>query len=544
MAITRALRDFTDERSNRADPDDDADDPPRRRRKVRMSALRHPVLMPTGFFLLTLMMLALHLGKVVEAFFPLGAFAIACLLYRRSPPHFMGFVCWLFFLAPLVRRVADFGNGFFNDKSMIMMAPVLAVALCGLPLITDANTLGQRRNAPLVMIVVGLTYGFFVGALQAGFAPALYTLINWVFPPLVAFYLNVTWQHYPAYQRVLLRTGLYGGLLMGVYGIIQYIFVPPWDLFWFLQIKATAFGNPVPFGLRVWSTMNSPGTFAVTIMYLIQMSLASSERIRIPMALASIPALLFTSVRTCWAGLVIGLIYPIAMLDGRSRRRLLGAIVGAAVLCAPVMMFDQVSGSILKRVNSVDNLSEDNSFQSRAVFYQYFLTTALTDVSGEGLGATGLGAKLSSDATKAAQAGGFDSGVMEVPFVLGWPGTLLYVGGIFMLMWRAFLSSRLRPRDRFAICGVGVALAIFSMMIMTNTLISVTGMFYFIGVTMPVMGLRYARHAAHASKKAAAAAAKAAPPEVPAVPPSRTPRARASREFPRGGVTSLYRVRL
>ncbi|SEI40893.1 hypothetical protein [Paraburkholderia diazotrophica] len=513
-----------------------------RRAGARVRAMRKTVLVPIGLFVLSIVLIAVHLARPVEFLFPLGSLVIGYWLYRKSPPHYVGFVCWLFFLSPWLRRLADFVNGSFNDKSMIMMAPLLAVALCGLSLITGANTLGQRRNAPLILIVVGLMYGFIVGVAQTGFGPAVYTLVNWLFPPLVAFYLNVTWQHYPDYQRVLLRTAVYGGLVMGVYGVIQYVVVPPWDLFWLIAVKITSFGKPVPYGLRVWSTMNSPGPFAVTIMYLLQISLASREFMRIPMMLSAASALLFTSVRSCWGGLVIGLVYPVAMLDGRSRLKLLCAVVGVAALCSPVMMFDQVSDGVLKRMQTMSDISNDNSFQSRQMLYEAWLSAAFSNISGDGLGSTGLGTKLSSDPTKAASpAGTIDSGILEVPTVLGWPGSLLYVGGILMLMWRAFLASIVRSKDRLAICGAGVSLAIFAMMAFTNTLVGVTGMFYFIGVMLPVIGLRHARRTAHAAKKAAA---RTPAPAAPAAAMARTARSQGQRAPLHGGATPLYKVRL
>src|SRR5579864_1799584 len=203
--------------------------------RPRRKGLRHPLSLPVLLFAMTLGLILLHQGRLVEYFFPLGAFGVALVLYRTSPAHYIGFVCWLFFLSPEVRRLADFVNGAFNDKSLIMVAPLLAVALCGVSLFRHAGKLGQRSSAPLVLIVVAQTYAFVVGVIGVGLAPALYTFVNWVFPALVAFYLTVTWQHYPTYRRVMLSTIVYAGLLMGIYAVIQYIVVPPWDAFWIIQ---------------------------------------------------------------------------------------------------------------------------------------------------------------------------------------------------------------------------------------------------------------------------------------------------------------------
>ena len=52
-------------------------------------------------------------------------------------------------------------------------------------------------------------------------------------------------------------------LLLGAYGIYQYIAPPPWDCAWLEGLPGgyenLSFGHPTPFEIRVWSTSNSPG---------------------------------------------------------------------------------------------------------------------------------------------------------------------------------------------------------------------------------------------------------------------------------------------
>ncbi|MFM0247657.1 O-antigen ligase family protein [Paraburkholderia sediminicola] len=460
--------------------------------RTRRKGLRHPLSLPLLLFAATLGLILLHQGRLVEYFFPLGAFAVAAVLYWRSPAHYIGFVCWLFFLTPEVRRLADFVNGSFNQQSPIMVATLLAVALTGLTLIRRAALLGQRRAAPLVLIVIALLYAFVVGMAQVGPAAATFTLINWLYPVMVAFYLTVTWRHYPDYHRVLLKTFVYGGLLMSVYGLLEFVSPMPWDAFWLISSKMLSEGQPVPFGMRISSTMNSCGPFAVTLMTILLMSLAARGKARIVLGCVGIPALLLTSARSTWGGFAIALVYSFAMLDGKNRMRLMAGVLGLAVVAAPLMMIDQVAEPVLQRLSSIQDLGQDDSFQARADFYKSFMSSALTDIAGQGLGTTGLGSKLSNDTAAQAMLN-FDSGLMEVPYVMGWPGTLLYTTGIVMLLWRAYRASRQHPSDLLAISGVGVAVAILSMMVFINTLTSVSGMFFFLGVTLPVISLRYAR---------------------------------------------------
>ncbi|MFM0336419.1 hypothetical protein [Paraburkholderia fungorum] len=311
--------------------------PPRKRSK----GVRHPTRLPLLMFAATLALMLVHQGGLVEFFYPLCAFGIALLFYCRSPAHYLGFVCWLMFLTPEVQHLADFVNGSSNAQSALLVTPLLAVALTGFTLLKHIALLGHHRAMPLMLIVIALLYAYVAGLAQVSPADATFALINWLYPVLVAFYLMVTWRHYPGYQRVLLKTLVYGGLLMSAYGVLEFVCPLPWDAFWRIAWKLVTAGQ-VPFGTRASSAM------------------------------------------------------------------------------------------------------------------------------------------------------------------MGWPGTLLYATGIFMLLWRAFRASRLRSNDLLAVCGVGVALAILSMMMLVDTLNGLSGMLFFIGVTLPVISLRHARaHARHPSVSSA-----------------------------------------
>jgi hypothetical protein len=312
--------------------------PPRRRPK----GLRHPTRLPLPMFAVTLALALVHQGALLEFFYPLCALGIALLFYCRSPAHYLGFVCWLMFLTPEVRHLADFANGSSDPQSPVMIAPLLAVALTGFTVLKHIAVLGQRRAMPLMLIVIGLLFVYVVGLAQAGPAAATLTLIDWLYPVLVAFYLLVTWRHYPEYHRVLLKTFAYGGLLMSAYGLLEFMYPMPWEAFWLSAAKLVSERQPEPFGMRVSSAM------------------------------------------------------------------------------------------------------------------------------------------------------------------IAWPGALLYITGIVMLLWRAFRASRLRSNDVLALCGFGVALGILSVMVLMSTLSALSGMLFFIGVTLPVISLRHAR--AHARHTAVAAA--------------------------------------
>jgi hypothetical protein len=468
----------------------------RARRSSLVGRLIGPVATPVAMFVLTLALIVAHQGRLLElTFMPMGV-AVSYYLYRRYPAHYLGTVCWLYFLTPEVRRFADFFNGTFNPTSIIMATPMIASGIAGLSLVLNYKSLGQRRALPLVMMLMALAYGYAIGIVQFGIMPATFTLLSWVQPIFIAWQIMLNWRIYPTYRRVLFKTFVWGTLLMGLYGIYQYVAPPPWVVFWMVQSGMdTSSGSPVPFGLRICSTMNSTGPFSVTIMVGLLISLAAPGKTKIFAGVAGIPALLFTAVRTSWGGLVIGLIYPLAMLDAKSRMKLIMAAVCFMGLCSPMLLFDQVTDPIVKRMATIGDLKNDNSFQARSGFYTGFSTFAEQSFAGHGLGSTGLGAKLASDPSQILMT--VDSGVVEIVWVLGWPGSLLYFTALFSLVWRAFVASLARPNDRFAVSQVGVAITIFAIMVMIDTMLSAPGIFFMVGVLMPVIGVRYARHMQH-----------------------------------------------
>jgi hypothetical protein len=493
-----------------------AADAAKSKQRAELSRRRRLMIAPLAFAALTALLLVLHQSRVLELFYPAGAVAVAALLYKRSPAHYLSFVVWLFFLTPEVRRLSDFFNGMFSDRSLIMLAPVIAAALCGMNLLTHFRVLMQRRAIPLTLIVLGIFYGYVIGMVGAGIAAASYTLISWLFPVLIAFHILVTWRHYPEYHRTMLKTFVFGGFVIALYGVFQYVSPPPWDAFWLLQSGMVSEGVPLPFGMRVASTMNSSGPFAIAMMACLLMTLAARNKMAFLAGGLAVPALIGTMSRSVVGGLAIGLVYLFVMLDGRSRLRLVGGIAVIVLLCSPVAMIDEISDKAMARFSTVTQLDNDYSYQVRTEIYNHFLSEMTTNIAGQGLGMTGLGSKLSGDGSS--NNVDFDSGLMEVPYVLGWPGTLLYAAGLLMLILRAFVASFARKSDRFAVAGTAAAFGVLAMMVFVNTLIGSGGMFFFIGVMLPVTGWRYAREIQEPARSAAvrqdhrpASAAPAAP---------------------------------
>jgi hypothetical protein len=439
-------------------------------------------LAPACLWFVTVVLIGAHQGTVLTLAFPLLATLTGLWLYFRSPAHYIGFVWWLWFLSPEVRRLADWSKGAFTPTSLIQIAPLAVTMISGLSLVRHYPVLAQRRGLPVLLILFGLAYAFLVGVVSSGPLPATYDLANWVYPILIGFHIMANSRNYPEYRDTIVNTFIWGMLVMGAYGIVQFFIMPPWDALWMIGSQMNSQGDPAPFSVRVFSTMNSSGPFAFAMMGAMVFVLAARHRVRWIAGALGFLSFCLSLVRSTWGGWVVALAIQLVKSNNRVRVRILVSGLLLAGLCVPLLAVGPVAERMQTRLQTIVNLHDDQSYEARNEFYATFAKTAFTDVSGEGLGATGTSTKLSNDGGQLGQYGNFDSGVMNIPFVLGWPGTLLYMSGIVWLLVRAVLASFKLGDDKFASACLSLGLAIFAMLVFTNSLIGTGGLLLFMSV--------------------------------------------------------------
>lgn len=422
------------------------------------------------------------MASVLEFAYAAAALAVGVFLYWRNPALYLGFAWWLWFLTPEVRRLVDYQLG-WNSTSPIMLAPYLVTALAFFALLRHAPKLQFRRLLPFGLVLLGLSYGFIVGAFASGTYNAAFDLLNWSVPVALAFFVVVHWRDYPEYRRVIQRTFLWGVLIMGLYGLWQFISPPEWDRFWMTKVPMSSIGTPEPYKVRVFSTSNSPGTFAMVMMAGLLVLLSGSGLKRWVAASVGFTSFLLSLVRSAWGGWVVGLLF-LAAHRGRSRPRLLAALVVIGLIAWPLLSIGPVADAIDTRLQTLGEIQQDTSFGERMEFYSEFAAQAFYNPLGEGLGSTGIATKLSSERGALGQYGNFDSGVMVIPFVLGWPGTLLYGGGLIWLSSYALRGTK-RP-DLFAAACRGIAAGALAQLLFGNVATGVSGvvLWSFLGLAL------------------------------------------------------------
>ncbi|WP_109484184.1 glucose-6-phosphate isomerase [Paraburkholderia sp. C35] len=446
---------------------------------------------PALLWLVTCILIVARQGTVLTLAFPVLSILVGFWLYFKAPAKFLGYMWWLWFLSPEVRRLADWFKGAYTPTSLIQVAPLAVSMISGVSLLRFYPVLAKRRGLPVLLMLVGIVYAFVIGVFSNGLLAALYDVANWVYPILIGFHIIANWRLYPNFRTVVVGAFIQGMLVMGLYGALQFLVMPPWDALWMMNAQMNSQGDPVQFGVRVFSTMNSSGPFAFAMLAALVYVTASRHRLRWIATVAGFVSFALSLVRSAWGGWLISMLVQIVKSSNRVRLRIVVGAVAVVVIAIPMLMIGPMAERMQIRLESMINLGDDHSYTVRNQFYSQFAGIAFTNLAGSGMGATGTSTKLTREDAQLGEYGNFDSGVMNIPFVLGWPGTLLYMMGVVWILMRGLLTSQCIRSDRFATANLSIALATISMLVFTNSLVGTGGLMFFESICFVLAGARW-----------------------------------------------------
>ena len=419
--------------------------------------------------------------------YPALVFAGGAVLYRHRPVGYIAYAWGVLFFTPLVRRVVDFGLGGYSSISLVMLAPYLVAGLSAVSLLRCRRALGDRVFKPFALALAGVAWGYAVGVVQNGLRAATFDALEWAAPVLFGLHTALVWREYPALREALGRAFTLGVLGVGVYGLVQFFVLPEWDRLWMLgsglydasgPYVVTYIGHPEPFGVRVFSTLNAPGPNAMVVTSGLLLFFGLRGAGRVAAAVPGYVTLLLSLVRSAWGGWVVGVGYLVLQASREVRLRAAVAVTAlGAAAAAVVASVPAVRDVVVSRLLSVVELGGDTSLQSRSEFLSEIALDVATHPLGHGLGSTGTAAKLSAGATFA-----FDNGLVNVPYVLGWPGGTLFFLGVALFVGRALRSS---GGDAFSTAAEAAALGVLAQIVFVNTLVSTVGFVFwcFMGVS-------------------------------------------------------------
>ena len=416
---------------------------------------------------------------VLQLAFPVMAVGVGALWLWQRPVGYLGYAWWLWFLTPAVRRLVDNEIG-YTEASLIMVAPFLVSCLAFASIMLNLHRFAHRYRLPFALITLGLGYSYGVGVFIGSPFGATFDLLNWLAPIILGAYLLVTTDRFAAQRRVVERTFMWGLLLMGVYGLYQFLVLPVWDGYWMENAAMSSIGTPFPFEVRVFSTLNSPGPFATVVMAGLLLCLRMPGTLRWGAAAVGFAGFLLSLVRSAWGGLVVGLLVLAVQLPTLERTRLVLALVVVGVVALPLLTIGPVAESIGTRFESLEDLEEDTSLNARLRLYEDMAAFLVRNPLGLGLGTTGVASNLSASEGLP----DLDSGVIAVFYSFGVLGTLYYAGGVAWLFILALVQ--LRGAGAFGLTCLSVAVAGLSQVVFGNAWVGVAGavLWFFLCMTL------------------------------------------------------------
>jgi hypothetical protein len=388
-----------------------------------------------GLILFTALFIVAGAGKVLNIAFPGGALIVGVFLYFRYPILYIGFSWWIWFLTPLVRRLADY-RGSFTDPSPILLAPYLVLLVTLVTLGKHLPKTNSQGGLPFILSFVGLAYAYLVGLIKSSPVQVSIALLEWLVPVLFGFHLFVNWHNYPSYRQNLERIFTWGVLVMGVYGIIQYLVAPDWDGAWLTNTKMISAGSPEPLGIRIWSTMNSPGVFAVFMMVGLLILLNKQGTFARVTSIIGYLALLLTLVRGVWIMWLVGLLTHLSFINSNLRIRIAIILIILTLGVIPLSTMDPFADTITPRLETLFNLESDISANERKNLYSQETESALSNAIGNGMEKQEV----------------LDSGAIDILLSLGWLGGIFYLGGMLLLILRLFREAIFNQDSFVSIC--------------------------------------------------------------------------------------------
>jgi putative inorganic carbon (HCO3(-)) transporter len=341
---------------------------------------------------------------------------------------------WCF--TPLLRRLLDWHNGFYNPvqiTSTIPFALTLPLALTAFRadrLARIAPTLKMFAWVWLATFGYGLLLAVAVGNTSAG----VYESIQYLVPMLVGIWIAGADLDGVQLMGRLSRIAFPLGVVVAAYGIVQFAQPPAWDVLWIEGGQFTSMGDPVPFAMRIFSTLNSTGPaadfFAIGIIFALPFCRLKNVWVWPLMTLLGC-ALLLTLVREAWVALVIGLVVYLVISPARFRTlpflALYGVLLAFLIAALPALLgAGQNSDIITSRISTLGDVSHDDSALARSNEIQNSIQQGLANPIGRGLGQIGASAALSAN-PDTVSGNSLDSGYLARLLELGWAGFCGYV---------------------------------------------------------------------------------------------------------------------
>jgi hypothetical protein len=386
-------------------------------------------------FVVLIIPLCMHVAGVAgyaRLTYPVMNLALAGYLYFRRSPWFAAHCLLIFCCVSLVRRLVDDQIG-FDASNPVLLTPYLCCGLCAISFVEYWSRSNPKGLLPFLVIFGCIAYGTLLAWLDARFLSSMVDLLKWSVGPLFAIYLLAHRDSVPHIREVVEPTLIGAGTFMALYGIAQFLQPNHWDTVWMLGVRDLGFesvGRPEPFAVRVFGTMNSPGSFGTILSAAIVVALKR----RMPVCLMTvgpmIVGLALCQYRSLWAMTALAVLMVAVSPSRELKRSNLLALLFIGLALSTSALSPRIREAVFTRASSISDLEGDESLRLRLVQYKEFFNHDNLIV-GDGLAINGVSRRLDNK-----ESGSIDGAVIEVYRAMG-----VFVGTAFMLAIAALIIN-------------------------------------------------------------------------------------------------------
>ena len=342
---------------------------------------------PVALLIVVTIALGLAGQSVARIVFIGGCVVVAWDLLRFGPAAHLTGSLVLFCLAPFLRRVVDVHAG-YEASGLMISGPLLAI-LTPTPLLFASLTQSRLDPAlrPFLLAGACALYGALLTLVEGNLQQAASNGLKWIAPLIYGMWLYGGSRRDPRIVETAARAFMVLMPALGLYGFLQYVNPPIWDRYWMSYTTIASIGQPEPFAVRVFSTMNAPAGYATfTAAGLL---LFGFRRVRLSLLLAAGPSvlgLMLSMYRTAWIALAVGIV--VGLFHRRTWRRAAILLVTIPVLGAAVVAFTPAGAVLEARLETLGALASDGSGQERLAEYAQLLNSDGGTLIGHGFGDT------------------------------------------------------------------------------------------------------------------------------------------------------------
>ncbi|SNB75470.1 O-Antigen ligase [Arboricoccus pini] len=386
-----------------------------------------PTLMLAAIFIVPVLMGEVGLSSPAKLVYP-ALFALAALVAAiRSPGTYLSLIVWSLVVTPGIRHVIDFHAG-YSDSNPIMLAPYLGIVVAS-PFTVMFVLRGTRFGGVMLTLILAVCFGLGTALVTGAFMDPLMAAMRWLSPICFAGYVCAHAEHEQAMRTAIVRTMAVALPAAALYAIIQFVSIMPWDAYFMTASKMGSIGWPEPFLVRVFGTMNSPGSLAALLGTGTLFLLPRTRGLGWLTVLLAFGALFLTTQRAAMGAFVVALVYLIVTnRDPAMRANIIKLVIALALTITVTLSIPGAGKKLLGSFSSVSQLDKDDSAQQRLEQYNTFPRWLDELPLGRGLAWSTNGHYLEAGDHIA-----IDSGIIDILVSLGVPAGLFYLGALGIL---------------------------------------------------------------------------------------------------------------